>query len=98
MRIHGKICLVTNDEQHTKSALMQYANNADPDQPVQTGLRCLLTESMGTLVYMYVDKQRIYIVYADNQGKPRSDCMLIWTFTVRLWHKSPFLLIAHQIL
>ena len=86
---------MTNDEQHTKSALMQSADNSDPDQPVQMGLHCPLTESMGTVVY--VDKQRIYIVYADDQGKPRSDCMLIWTFTVRLWHKSPFLHVAHQI-
>ena len=43
---------------------MLFADNAGPDQPAHTdlGLRCPLTESMAT------------VVYVDEQKMPRSDC------------------------
>ena len=49
--------LCTFDAQRTKRILLQFADNAGPDQ----GLRCMLTELMDTVVYEYVDKQRMLI-------------------------------------
>ena len=56
------IQIKTNDAQRTKRALMQFVDNAGPDQ-VDQGLHCPLTQSMDGVVY--VNEQRML----------RSDCM-----------------------
>ena len=37
---------------------MQFADNAGPDQPVHKGLRCPLTDSIDTVVY--IDGHRMF--------------------------------------
>ena len=55
----------TYDALHKKRALIQFVDNAGPDQPAHQadlGLHCPLTESMDT------------VVYVDEQRMSRSDC------------------------
>ena len=62
MSLPGVVYITSFDAQSTKRAVMQFPDNAGPDQPAHDlGLRCPLKESMDIVVC--VDKQRM----------PRSD-------------------------